>query len=231
MRLSFSDSRAAPLTRPKRRAYARHMRNSQPKSRGLSFRAYLALEKESLRKHEFVQGEMYAMAGVTLRHDAISTNILMHLKRACAGTACNAYSSDVKVRPVEEIAYYPDASLDCVRHNGTDLLIEHPCLVVEVTSRTTIRTDRGEKALNYQRSSSLQTYLIVDQNRRRVTWYHRDASGAWVVEEVEYSGAIDLPCTGTRLTLDEIYEGVELPPLGVDEPDVDELTGAYVTDV
>lgn len=206
------------------------MRDSSPMPRRISFSEYLAWEERQERKHEFVNGEVYAMSGVTRRHDAIATNILVRLKQASREGPCSANSSDVKVRPVQGVIYYPDVSVDCVPHDGADLIIDHPCLVVEVTSRTTARTDRGEKAENYRRAPSLRMYLVVDQNRKRVTCHRRTEFGAWTVVDLESAGTIDVPCPEMRLTLDEIYEGVQMPPLGVAEPEVDELTGEYVVD-
>lgn len=136
----------------------------------------------------------------------------------------------MKVRPVLGVIYYPDVSVDCVPHDDADLIVDHPCLVVEVTSRTSARTDRGEKADNYRRAPSLRMYLVVDQNRKRVTCHRRTESGAWTADDFESAGVIDVPCPEMRLTLDEIYEAVQMPPLGVAEPEVDELTGEYVVD-
>jgi Uma2 family endonuclease len=99
---------------------------------------------------------------------------------------------------------------------------------VEVTLRSTARIDRGEKVAEYCKAASLRGYLIVDQNLRRVTYYTRDVDGAWAHAELTGSGTIAIPCPKTALTLDQIYEDVSMPPLGVAEPDVDEATGEYV---
>ena len=190
----------------------------------------MAWEEKSTRKHEFVNGEVYAMSGVTRRHDLIAGNVYAHLRAAARGTPCRAYTSDMKVRVAASVTYYPDVSIDCASHSDADVIIDHPCLVVEVTSRSTFRTDRGEKLENYRRAPSLRMYLIVDQNRRRVTCHRRNDDDTWTAEEHEGGGSIAVPCPRMELTLDDIYEGVQMPPLGVAEPEIDEATGEYVVE-
>src|SRR5438105_102817 len=134
------------------------MRDSQPGREGLTFERYLSWELKQPRKHEFVNGQVFAMSGVTRRHDAIAMNVLVRLHAACRNTRCTASSSDVKVRPVANVVYYPDTSVDCGAHGGDEIIIDEPCLVVEVTSRSSARTDRGEKLDNYTKSPSLRMY-------------------------------------------------------------------------
>jgi Uma2 family endonuclease len=95
-------------------------------------------------------------------------------------------------------------------------VLDSPCVVVEVTSKSTRRTDRTEKLENYRRIASLELYLIVDQMRRRVSRHWRDGS-EWRLGEIEGDGAVSIPRLETTLTLDVVYEDVELPPLGVAE--------------
>jgi Uma2 family endonuclease len=126
--------------------------------------------------------------------------------------------------------YYPDVSVDCVPHGDDDLIVGQPGLAVEVTSPSTARIDRGETLDNYRRAASLRMCLVVDQRRRRVTCHRPDDAGAWVVEELTGTGTISVPCPSVELTLDEVYEGVEMPPLGVAEPERGDETGEYVVD-
>jgi len=151
------------------------------------------------------------------------------LQAAARGTGCSVYTSDFKVQPSDEAVYYPDVSISCGGQDGSAMLTKKPCLVVEVTSRSTARIDRGEKVDEYCKAASLRGYLIVDQNVRRVTCYTRDADGTWIQAEITGSGTIEVPCPKTALTLEQIYEDVSMPPLGVAEPELDEETGQYVT--
>jgi Uma2 family endonuclease len=182
---------------------------------------YLRFEEASTVRHEYVRGDIFTMTGGTYRHSQITLNIAMHLRTVARGGPCHVIVNDVKVQAGEDIIYYPDVAVECVARKGDDLILDQPCLVVEVTSRSTRRIDRGEKLEAYRRMPSLRAYLIVDQSRRRVTHHWRDVDGTWMSADIMDTGEIILACPQTSLTLDAIYEGVELPPLGVAEPEVD----------
>jgi Uma2 family endonuclease len=97
-------------------------------------------------------------------------------------------------------------------------------LIVEVTSRSTRRIDHGEKMDAYFGIPSLRGYLIAEHDRRSVTLHARAAGGDWQRTELLASGRFELPCPSSSLSLDEIYEGVEMPPLRVSEEPDDEDT-------
>jgi Uma2 family endonuclease len=103
-----------------------------------------------------------------------------------------------------------------------ELIVEEPSLVAEVTSRSSRATDRREKLDAYTRSAALRCYLVVDQRRKHVLAYTRDAAGEWVRDEVEGDGEVAIPFLELRLTTAQIYEDVPLPPLRVREGDGEE---------
>lgn len=183
----------------------------------MSFRDYLAFEEKSTVKHEYVGGEVYAMSGVTIRHGRIAFNVAAHLRTAARPRRCAIVLSEVKLRAAPDRFYYPDLILACGHAGDVDLIIEEPSLIVEVTSPGTRATDRREKLDAYLKIPSLRTYLVVDQRRRHVLAYVREASGEWQCEEFQGSGEITIPFLDTRLTLEQIYEDVTLPPLTVKE--------------
>lgn len=116
----------------------------------LSVERYLELERESLIRHEYVGGQLYAMTGTTKRHNLIVGNILVALREAAKGTSCRVYSENVKVRTPEDVVYYPDVMVAC-EPDTDDLYVEQePCLLVEVISPTTESTDRREKLIAYR---------------------------------------------------------------------------------
>src|SRR5262245_7161128 len=160
--------------------------------RPMTIAEYLRFEEASTVRHEYVRGDVFAMVGGTYRHSQITLNIAVHLKAAVRGGPCHVIVSDVKVQADEDVIYYPDVSVECVARNGDDLILHQPCLVVEVTSRSTRRIDRGEKLDAYRRLPSLRAYLIVDQTRRRVTHHWRDVDGTWMSADVMDSGEITL---------------------------------------
>lgn len=183
-----------------------------PSERFLTMQEYFALEEASPVRHEYLDGLIYAMSGVTLRHSQIVMNIGARLWAARRGGPCRVHQGEVMVR-VGRVIYYPDVMVACAPRRGAERVEDAPCLLVEVLSPSTESTDRREKLLAYRRIRTLRTYLIVDQERRLVDRYWRADDGKWRRETLVNEGAIALPCPELTLTLDEIYEGVELPPL------------------
>lgn len=188
----------------------------------MSLEAYLAFEEQSPVKHEYVGGEVYAMSGVTTRHNLINLNITRHLHQAARARGCRVFAVDVKLKPAADRIYYPDVIVACGEAAQVDLIVEAPSLIVEVTSPSTRATDRREKLDAYRRLGSLRTYLIVDQRRRHVFAYQRDAAGEWLRDEVSGEGAIEMPWLRATLTLDHIYEDIPLPPMRVGEGEGEE---------
>lgn len=185
----------------------------------LTVEDFLIFERRSSRRHEFVAGRVYALSDTTTRHNRIVSNVHVRLRAAAAGTTCAAYVIDLKVLVARDRVYYPDGVVVCEPHDGETLLFENPCLIVEVTSPATRRLDRGEKLDAYLATPSLRGYLIAEHDRRHVTLYSRSGGGAWHREELVGTGTVNLPCLGAVLSLDDVYDGVELPPLRVREED------------
>jgi len=172
---------------------------------------YLEGEKLAEIRHEYVDGVVYAMAGTSLRHNDIAINITSLLRPLTRGTPCKVNASDVKVRAQRSKAYYyPDVIVGCQRDSTDSHFLEKPCLIVEVTSKSTEWKDFTEKLIAYQRLASLQVYLIVAQDQPQVTMFYRDADGAWDVARFDdLEQALTLPCPECTLTLADIYEGVD----------------------
>lgn len=176
----------------------------------LTVEEYLELEEVAKHKHEYVGGEIHAMVGASYRHNRIAGNIFSSLRDAALRNDCRVYMSDMKVSLDEGDFYYPDVMVVCEPLEGENPVFEtKPCLVVEVISPSTEKTDRREKLSAYQRMSSLEAYLIVAQDRRWLTHYIRDESGAWRRGDLTNEGRLPLPCPPeTVLSLDEIYAGL-----------------------
>jgi len=174
----------------------------------LSLDEYLRLEETSDRRHEFVAGRVYEMFGTTARHNRIALNIVKRLDVLGAGTPCRSYALELKVQASADRVYYPDVVMVCEAHDGESVMFDAPCFIVEITSRSTRRTDRGEKLDAYLRLPSLRGYLVVEQDRRHVTLYTRAESG-WQRDEFVGSGCATVPCVDGELSLDDVYAGVE----------------------
>jgi Uma2 family endonuclease len=178
---------------------------------------YLAREEKSRERHEYVAGELYAMAGASTRHNLIASNILRHLHTAARRRGCRVYIEGVKLRVAADIIYYPDVMVVCDRAAGDSLIVEQPSLIVEVSSPGTRATDRREKFAAYQRIASLQNYLIVGQNRRQVIVYTRVGREEWERVDLFGTESVAISFLDHALGLGDIYEDVSLPPMQIGE--------------
>ena len=179
---------------------------------------YFRFEEGSQARHEYVSGELYAMSGATFRHSTVALNIGARLLAAAGEGPCRVVLNDMRLQVAHDVYYYPDVLVICLPMNELDVTAREPCVVVEVTSPSTARTDRGEKLTAYKQVPTLRAYLIVDHRRRRVERHSRAGpDAAWLREEIVGEGRVPVPCVDIDLTLDEIYRRVDLPVVG--EPD------------
>lgn len=178
-----------------------------------SVEGYLAGERVSQQKHEYLAGVVYAMAGTTIDHDRIAGNIYRSLGNQLAGKKCETFSSDVKVRIENDGAkfyYYPDVTVDCGTPTGSSLFAERPVAIFEVMSPDTERIDRGEKLRNYQSIPSLQVYALVDQFHIAVTVYRR-TDDDWTMEFLtSQEDVLALPHADCSLRMADVYERTHL---------------------
>ena len=193
------------------------MRETPAVARLLTLDEYLAFEEQSPLKHEYIAGEVFAMSGVTIRHNLITLNIARALHGASRRRGCRVLATEVKLQAASDRIYYPDLMVACGRAGEVELIVLEPSIVVEVTSRSTRAIERREKLDAYQRIPSLRQYLIVEQRRRHVLLYSRDADSAWVREGFQGTDDIPVRPLDTVLTLDTIYDEVPLPPLTIRE--------------
>jgi len=193
------------------------MDRTRPAGHLMSLDEYLAFEEQSPVKHEYVAGEVYAMSGVTTRHNLINLNITRHLHQPARKRGCRVFAADVKLKAAADRIYYPDVIVACGKAAQVELIVEEPMLVVEITSPSTRASDRREKLDAYRRMPSLRMYMIVDQRRRHVFVYRRNVVAEWLRDEMHGEGEIPIPTLETELKMDHIYDDVPLPPLAVGE--------------
>jgi Uma2 family endonuclease len=181
-----------------------------------SVEAYLGGELRAEVRHEFVAGQVYAMAGGTRSHNRITMNVGSRMLEAARAGHCEVYQSDMKVRVQDEdgdrpIFYYPDVVAACEPEPDPDpLFLRRPCLIVEVLSQTTESTDRREKWFAYSGIPNLHYYVLIHSERREVSYYVRNPEGEWETARLEDGETLSIDCPGLRtdLTLERIYEGV-----------------------
>ena len=171
---------------------------------------YLALEQASEVRHEYVNGELHPMSAVTQAHSLIVGNIVHRVWSVARAAKCRVHRESFLVK-VGNVVYYPDVMVACGAVSPKIRLEDAPSLIVEVLSPSTERTDRGEKVMVYHRIPSLQTYLVVEQDRRVVDHHWRHENQHWLCETLVDDGEVPLPLVDLTLTLDEIYDGVEIP--------------------
>ena len=188
--------------------------SAQFQPRWLSVEDYLAFKERGEIKHEYINGEIYAMAGASVRHNRIAGNLFARLLAHLRGSPCQVFFADVKLHLKElgaDIFYYPDLMVCCDPNDRDPYYRTRPCLIIEVLSNETARIDRGEKLFAYARLDSLQGYLLLEQDRIGAILHWREG-GDWRRGEFNDTHAeFTLPCTGLTIRLAELYEGAGLP--------------------
>jgi Uma2 family endonuclease len=144
------------------------------KTTSLSQEDYLLGELESYIRHEFYNGEVYAMAGAGAKHNIISGNLFSLLRKQARGTDCQTFIADMKLYiPELNRFYYPDILLACDPNDDNEYYRKTPCLVIEVLSPSTEGIDRREKLHAYRDIASLKEYVLVSQETMQIELYRR----------------------------------------------------------
>ena len=170
---------------------------------------YLAAERSSPRKHEYFEGETFAMAGASEAHNLIVANVVGELRSALRQSPCKVYPSDMRVKiPATGLYTYPDASVTCHRpafeDDASDTLL-NPQVVFEVLSDSTEDYDRGTKFKSYRSIPSLCDYVLVSQGEILLEHFIRQPDGAWLLREHGAGGRLELTATGCAVQVDELY--------------------------
>jgi len=183
---------------------------AQPQSHRLSPQEYLEWEATQDIKHEYLDGEVFAMTGGTIAHNLISGNFYALLKSHLRGKGCRVFISDVKVQVSERGAYfYPDVMVSCDERDRPAVnLIQHPCLIIEVLSPTTEAFDRGEKFRRYRQLSSLQEYVLIDTSSISVDRFRRLSETQWELQSFTAEDTLELTSIDWYGAIALLYEDV-----------------------
>jgi Uma2 family endonuclease len=175
-----------------------------------TFAEYLAHEAVSNVKHEYLDGQIYGMAGGTPSHAALASAVSGQLYAQLRGGACRAYSSDLRVRVLATgLATYPDVTVVCGPREVAPEdknTVTNPTLVVEVLSPSTEEYDRGEKLDHYRRIPTLRHVVLVAYDARRLEVWTRGDGDAFRCVEAREGDVAELPAIGARLDVHEIYD-------------------------
>lgn len=180
----------------------------------ISVKEYLEGEKISPIKHEYIDGEVYAMAGTSKSHNRIIKNILNKLSEHLRNTDCEPFFVDIKVRVEKPNRfYYPDLVVVCGEDNEDEYYAVKPKMIIEVLSPGTSLTDRREKMFAYKEIETLDEYVLIEQNRMYAETYRRRDDNLWDWIEYEEGEEIDFASVDFKMPLAEIYAGVRLQNL------------------
>lgn len=174
----------------------------------LSVAEYLEFEQKASVRHEYVAGTLYALAGATRRHNLIKNNLVFHLWAALRRTSLRVYSTSLKLYVANDLLYYPDVMVAYDDGDDTAIFETKPHLLIEVLSVDTAHIDKREKLIAYRQIESLQTYLLVYQDRKLVERHWRDTEGRWQHAQVSEGEQVALECPALTLSVEEVYEGI-----------------------
>ncbi|MEA5420386.1 Uma2 family endonuclease [Spirulina sp. CCNP1310] len=176
---------------------------------------YLAMELESQIKHEYIDGEVYAMAGTSKDHNLIVGNLYLLLRNALQNSPCRTYFTDLKVR-IEQGRrfFYPDLLVNCDPNDDRTLhYVDQPQVIIEILSPSTESFDRGEKFQCYRKISSLQDYVLVSSQAYMVEVFHRVEGERWLLSTYAGIEAIaSIESLNLNAPLSEIYATLDLTP-------------------
>ncbi|WP_437876750.1 Uma2 family endonuclease [Sorangium sp. So ce513] len=180
-----------------------------------TYAEYLALEASSNVKHEYLDGQIYAMAGGTPEHAALAAAVIGLLFPELRRGRCRAYDADLRVRvPSTGLATYPDVTVVCgpiERDAQDEQAVTNPTLIVEVLSRSTEEYDRGDKFEHYKTLASLRQYVLVSHRERCVEVWTRDTDGGFTSSVAREGDIAHLASIGARLDVRELYEAAAEP--------------------
>ncbi len=170
---------------------------------------YLAMERSSPEKHEYCDGEVFAMAGASKEHNLIVTNVVGELRSALRRLPCDVYPSDMRIKiPATGLYTYADASVTCDHPRFDDDKVDtllNPQAIFEVLSDSTEDYDRGTKFKNYRSIPSLRDYVLVSQGEVLVEHFVRHADGSWLLRERRAGEQLDLGSIGCAIAVEELY--------------------------
>jgi Uma2 family endonuclease len=173
---------------------------------------YLEGEKDGKFRHEYIDGEVYQMAGASDRHHRISANIFIKLDSHLDNSECEPFMTDMKFKVDETTFYYPDVFVTCEENPESPFYREKPILIIEVLSPSTRQTDKREKLHVYQQIPTVQEYVIIEQDKIKLELHRRQPDGRWITyyyDQSDRDETIEFQSVGLKLNLDEIYRRVK----------------------
>lgn len=172
---------------------------------------YLEIERISPIKHEYLQGQIVAMAGASKARVIITGNLSALMVNHLRGTGCISYATDMKIRlPTLNLFYYPDLAVTCDERDrlSNEDFIVHPKLIVEVLSDSTEAFDRGDKFADYKTIVEFEEYILIHQKQILVEQFQRQSDNLWVPQIYHLGDTIELMSIGFTCPIGALYENV-----------------------
>jgi Uma2 family endonuclease len=180
----------------------------------LSQQEYLEFERNSEEKHEYYNGEIFAMSGASFKHNIIEDNIRGELHNFLKGKQCRSFGSNLRTSVHSNTSYtYPDVIIICGKPEFTDDQFDtvlNPTLIIEILSASTANYDKGIKFELYREISSLKEYITLDSQKIHVEQYVKNDNKTWTLQEFKsLSDSLTLTCIKMPVLVDDWYQGVE----------------------
>jgi Uma2 family endonuclease len=190
--------------------YTDFMLRESPVKTVTTFEEFLEFESRSQERHEFVDGNLFVMAGGTDRHNLMAVLLTAMLFQQAFPKGCYAQSNDVLIRTPNGKGYYPDVFVYCDRSLDEPRVKYRPSIIIEVLSDSTEAIDRGEKWQAYQQIPSLEQYILLSQTQPIAEVYSRSDSD-WRYKKLEGDSKLVFPSLEFEVVLSSLYQN--LPPL------------------
>ncbi len=171
---------------------------------------YLAWEPTQLDRHEFLDGEVFAMAGAEDRHVTVAGNLYIALRQHLSGSPCRTYMSDMRLQVAAANSYfYPDVLVTCsARDQASPVVKTEPKLIIEVLSYSTAAYDRGLKFSHYRSLASLEEYVLIDLDTRITDVYRKGPDGLWVLHPFARGESVSLASVALEVTTAQLFADV-----------------------
>jgi len=175
---------------------------------------YFIWEEKQLEKHEYIDGELYAMSGGSVNHGRIAIKFITMFDTHLENSGCIIGNSDIKINILKTNNYtYPDVSVTCDdRDKNTPNYFTYPCLIIEVLSASTEAYDRGGKFRMYRNNPVLKDYLLVSSTSIEMDLYHQKNNGEWVIINYKEGDIIALKSINFSFAIEQVYRGLILAP-------------------
>jgi len=174
---------------------------------------YLEWDARQVERHEYVNGEVFLLAGARRGHAVIAGNIFAELHSQLKGKPCRPYMADMKLQvDAADAFFYPDVMVTCDERDAkADMYLEHPSLIIEVLSDSTAAYDLGQKFEYYRLIPELLEYVVIEPERQRIYLYRKNEAGEWLLSDVRAGAPVLFATVGCSISREDIFEGVAVP--------------------